>query len=179
MFCSWPCICPAICPCNCPAICPAIWPGIICPGTWPCIWPASWPICCMCWGNWPICICPICCGIIWPPMGFGEGLGRDGDCAAAAAAAANWALKFGGKAFGCMNCCGAPPCSDGMGDACGNCCAAGEKGWGEVEATLCGTLPGRIWLAMMGDGVAFAEPFGWRWGYGEGWPGGGCDMPAC
>jgi hypothetical protein len=63
---------------------------------------------------------------------------------------------------------GVPPCSDVIGDACGNCCAAGEKGCGEVEATLWGTLPGRIWFAMMGDGVAFVEPLGWRCGYGDG-----------
>ncbi len=60
---------------------------------------------------------------------------------------------------------GVPACSEGIGDACGpNVWAAGEKGWGDAVDTLWGTLPGRIWFAMMGDGVALAEPFGCRWG---------------
>ena len=51
------------------------------------------------------------------------------------------------------------PCSEGIGEVWEpNCCALGEKGWGDAVATLWGTLPGRIWLPMMGDGLAFADP---------------------
>lgn len=75
---------------------------------------------------------------------------------------------MGGKLFCCMKDCGVPLWSEGIGDAWGNCCAAGEKGCGDVDATLWGTLPGRIWFAMMGDGVAFAEPLACRCGYGDG-----------
>lgn len=105
------------------------------------------------------------CDIIWPGIGFGDGDGRTGDCVAA-----NCGLKFCAKAVCCINDCGALPGSEDTGDCWGNCCAAGENGCGELDATLWGTAPGRIWLAMMGDGVAFADPFGWRCGYGDGWP---------
>jgi len=79
-----------------------------------------------------------------------------------------------------MNCCGVAACSGGIGDGWGgNCGAAGEKGCGEVVDTLWGTLPGRIWFAIMGDGVAFVEPLGCKCGYGDGWPVCvGC-MPGC
>ena len=57
------------------------------------------------------------------------------------------------------------PCSEGIGEPWfPNCCVLGEKGWGDAVDTLCGTLPGRIWFAMIGDGLAFADPFACRCG---------------